>query len=113
MPTLCSNCGLDYATPGMGSCEACRDRARSRIRRNTWARANRTRWSALSVESKAHANARRAANRAQAYGELIPQPCERCGDPKAQKHHPDYKQPLMVLWLCQLCHRWEHAGETA
>lgn len=28
-------------------------------------------------------------------------------------HHPDYAEPLKVVWLCHLCHRREHAGRRA
>lgn len=31
--------------------------------------------------------------------------CQGCGLPKRlQKHHPDYSKPLMVVWLCKMCH---------
>jgi len=32
--------------------------------------------------------------------------CENCGQtPKRiEKHHPDYSQPLLVMWLCKPCH---------
>lgn len=34
--------------------------------------------------------------------------CEGCGLPKtaalAEKHHPDYSKPLLVVWLCKPCH---------
>jgi len=32
--------------------------------------------------------------------------CENCGQmPKRiEKHHPDYSQPLSVMWLCKPCH---------
>ncbi len=34
--------------------------------------------------------------------------CKKCGDP-AEAHHPDYKKPLEVEWLCFKHHRKEHA----
>jgi hypothetical protein len=32
--------------------------------------------------------------------------CEGCGreDVRIQKHHPDYTDPLFVVWLCKPCH---------
>lgn len=33
----------------------------------------------------------------------VSQPCEVCGK-KAQKHHPDYNEPLKVQWLCRKHH---------
>lgn len=40
-------------------------------------------------------------------GRLVRQPC-RCGQPKAEAHHADYRKPLDVVWLCLKCHRDEH-----
>jgi hypothetical protein len=36
-------------------------------------------------------------------GKLIPQPCIKCGA-KAEIHHPDYRRPLDVIWLCRAHH---------
>jgi len=38
---------------------------------------------------------------------LVPEPCEVCGD-KAERHHPDYTQPLLVKWLCRRHHAEVH-----
>ena len=35
------------------------------------------------------------------------EPCEVCGD-HAQIHHPDYSQPLLIVWLCSSHHREVH-----
>ncbi len=35
-------------------------------------------------------------------------PCSRCGNLKAEKHHPDYDKPLEIIWLCFECHQREH-----
>ena len=37
-------------------------------------------------------------------GILIRQPCQDCGHPKTQAHHPDYSNPLEVQWLCSVHH---------
>lgn len=38
-------------------------------------------------------------------GILKRQPCEVCGDPKSQAHHPDYSKPLEVIFLCSFHHK--------
>jgi len=40
------------------------------------------------------------------------QPCSRCGNPKAEMHHPDYDKPTEVQWLCAKCHGAEHYPEA-
>lgn len=42
-------------------------------------------------------------------GKLAPQPCQICGDPDAQMHHPDHEMPHFVFWLCDKHHRAWHA----
>lgn len=37
-----------------------------------------------------------------------PEPCEICGAPNSQRHHPDYSKPLEYRWLCPKHHRAEH-----
>lgn len=37
----------------------------------------------------------------------IPQPCVKCGAPGKHKHHPDYKKPFEIEWLCIPCHHKE------
>lgn len=38
-------------------------------------------------------------------GTVVKQPCEVCGDPDAEAHHPNYNFPLLVNWLCRPHHR--------
>jgi hypothetical protein len=52
--------------------------------------------------------ARRKARAAVRAGKLTRQPCERCGDPKADAHHEDYSKPLDVRWLCRKHHAVRH-----
>ena len=49
-----------------------------------------------------------AVSRAIRSGELIRQPCIRCGEVKSYAHHEDYDKPLDVMWLCQPCHKQRH-----
>jgi hypothetical protein len=44
---------------------------------------------------------------------LEPEPCEVCGDPAAEKHHPDYDRPLLVRWLCKVHHGELHQRYAA
>jgi hypothetical protein len=49
--------------------------------------------------------ARKAVLSAVRSGQLIPQPCEVCGDLPSEAHHPDYRKKLIVRWLCLVHHR--------
>jgi hypothetical protein len=43
-------------------------------------------------------------------GELIRQPCERCGTTEhVVAHHEDYNKPLDVVWLCKHHHKERHS----
>jgi hypothetical protein len=55
-----------------------------------------------------------AVNNAVRDGRLKKHPCWVCGN-KAHAHHPDYSQPLDVVWLCPAHHKAAHAaaGEVA
>lgn len=44
-------------------------------------------------------------------GKMVRGACEVCGEPNAQAHHPDYRKPLDVRWLCLKHHR-EHEREN-
>ena len=41
-------------------------------------------------------------------GKLTKTPCHVCGHEKVEGHHPDYDQPLDVIWLCNPHHRAAH-----
>jgi hypothetical protein len=49
-----------------------------------------------------------AVTRAIKSGDLVRQPCLRCGNVKSLAHHEDYDKPLDVMWLCQPCHKQRH-----
>jgi len=46
--------------------------------------------------------------RAIARGDLVPQPCEECGEAVTVGHHDDYAKVLEVRWLCDSHHRRWH-----
>lgn len=41
-------------------------------------------------------------------GRLKKLPCEVCNDIKSVAHHPDYLEPLTILWLCRKHHAELH-----
>lgn len=45
-------------------------------------------------------------------GKLVkPSECSRCcSDKSIEAHHIDYSKPLVVVWLCSMCHKEAHNG---
>lgn len=42
-------------------------------------------------------------------GNITPGTCEDCQTDKSiEAHHPDYSEPLEVVWFCSVCHRKHH-----
>lgn len=41
-------------------------------------------------------------------GKLKKEPCAICGELDVDAHHPDYSQPLDVIWLCRPHHQEIH-----
>jgi hypothetical protein len=95
MKTICSRCGQPNDRLPQRYCRACHA---------AYAKANRARHAELSPEERQRSVARAYANVYQRRGKLLPQPCSVCQDPRAEKHHDDYSQPLQVRWLCRPCH---------
>ena len=58
--------------------------------------------------------ANNAAQRAVASGKIKRKDqCELCGvGGRLEKHHPDYDQPLLVVFLCSACHKAVHYGRA-
>ena len=44
---------------------------------------------------------------------LTREPCFVCDGADVEMHHPDYAEPLNVVWLCRKHHLWLHATELA
>ncbi len=59
-------------------------------------------------DQRVKANCRAYTNTLQARGMLPKGPCEQCGNPTAQNHHPDYSDPRTFNRLCKSCHRRLH-----
>lgn len=53
---------------------------------------------------------RRKTREAVKSGKLKKLPCEMCGNPRVEAHHPDYtyEHILNVIWLCRHCHNEWH-----
>ena len=45
-------------------------------------------------------------------GVIEKEPCAMCGIGQSQAHHPDYEQPLLIVWLCADCHRVIHKAQS-
>lgn len=54
--------------------------------------------------------ARKALRKAVEVGKIIkPEWCEECAEPAIlHGHHKDYSKPLVVEWLCAICHAKRH-----
>lgn len=44
------------------------------------------------------------------YGVLNIIPCIICHNPVVDGHHPDYRKPSEVIWLCKIHHKQAHKG---
>lgn len=65
------------------------------------------------MEYSGRNNVRQKTRRAVAKGTLKKEPCENCGNPKAEIHHYDYNKPMLVSWLCKKCHaEWHRNNEV-
>ena len=82
------------------------DRARGKESKRLKAATEITRaWRAEdSRRNVAHSQVARAVKN----GTLVRQPCIRCFETKSIAHHEDYDHPLVVMWLCQPCHKQRH-----
>lgn len=116
-----------------GQCKLCRDRIRKAQQYAAMTPEERRAWKARKDRLKRYETDRRARRRHEAKypekaaardavqralrsGRLVRQPCFVCGaqhgNPdnhggivKVEGHHPDYKHPLEVQWVCSLHHR--------
>jgi hypothetical protein len=67
----------------------------------------------LNPEQRRKDSARSHAGVYKRRGYLVQQPCENCGDPNSEMHHPDYDQPTAVRWFCRPCHLVIHPTTRA
>jgi hypothetical protein len=66
------------------------------------------------IENPEKLLAHQTVKRAIRSGELVkPDTCSCCGtNGSVDGHHPDYSEPLHVVWLCHACHMQEHASQN-
>jgi hypothetical protein len=76
------------------------NRHKNRIKLNAYWRKYKN-----SPKEKEKTLARRKANDFWRY-KIKPKKCEQCNEIRyLEKHHLDYKQPLLVCWVCNECHK--------
>jgi hypothetical protein len=92
----CSKCGVASALPYHRYCRGCFTTSYAEWRRNR------------SEEARQKQRTRAIATDHRQRGTLKPRPCEHCGSVEVEMHHPDYDQPLQVVWLCRPCHQSIH-----
>jgi hypothetical protein len=114
----CTNCGAQFQpTPSPAGrrwyrCIDCRKPVNDRDRRKndpaTVARRDaRYRANPIWRHKK---SARMKLQQAVRSGKIAKQPCEKCGSPNGEAHHPDYSIPFEVRWRCRSCHRRQHGA---
>ena len=97
----CSKCDAKHTRQGQRYCVDCHN-AYMREWRKTHP---------LTPAQRKKDNCRSYANVYKKRGKLVKIPCEKCGSPRSQMHHPDYDKPLLVEWLCRPCHMAHHRQE--
>lgn len=91
-------CGNQRSSEKSGYCRDCKNR-KAREYRRTHEKSPRQRIKD-NCRSYTHSLIKR--------GKLKKGNCEECGDVNSQAHHPDYRFPWVVTWLCRLCHAKLH-----
>jgi len=81
-----------------------------------WSLSNREKIRDYAREAKQRnpekARARMLLNSAVKSGKILKCNCKVCGSVKSEAHHPDYNNPLDVVWLCRIHHIEEHKKEA-
>lgn len=90
----CARCGVHHDRQRQSYCLQCQRENQKAYRART----------VLGDKQRLKDSARSYAGVMKRRGKIIPQPCRKCGEPKAQMHHHDYGRPTDVEWLCNPCH---------
>jgi hypothetical protein len=94
--------------PNSAWCRCCRNAHFREYRFQKRFEAFQKRYRAAKTEAERKRLGRQFSSLAKAAGRILPQPCARCGAKKAEMHHGDYGEPLVVTWLCHRCHMRLH-----
>ncbi|SRR6266478_352219 len=99
--------------PAMSSYTPARKRARKQYRLNNpekWRKDRRSAVIRWRKKNRCALLAHNAVANALRRGKIRrPKNCSYCGEKcKPNGHHPDYRKPLEVVWLCTPCHNKEH-----
>lgn len=97
---VCSRCGVFRRRPDQRYCSRCHN-----AYMREWRKSH-----PLTGLALVKARARSLAGTALRRGKIERSPCVACGEEDAVMHHPDYRKPLEIVWLCRPCHRQEHAA---
>jgi len=114
---ICVNHDGKRALPNRRLCEECLIKHRKACR--AYKLKHRAELKAISSKWKKSnplkVSAHQYVYRAISAGTLVrPDKCSRCGKlGRPQAHHPDYKKPLEIIWLCYPCHRVVHGANDA
>lgn len=89
----CSKCGVNEKRSSHGWCKSCHN-----ANMREWRKTHK-----LQGEARKKDIARSIAGVYKRAGKISIKPCEFCGA-KAEMHHPDYGQALLIQWLCRKHH---------
>ena|SRR3990167_10978789 len=115
--TNCGWCGKGFETwkawlrrgRGRFCSNACKGRY-GRLLQNQTGKHNNG-WRHGQARSSERRRAWNAVAKAKLRGVLVPEPCECCGSVvEMHAHHPDYSEPLRIVWLCREHHDAVHAA---
>lgn len=104
MPKLCSKCKVNEPVKNQAYCLSCRAEY-SRSYRKTHK---------MSEEQRKKDICRSYLNVYVKRGKIKKLPCEICSSTlKIEAHHESYNYPLLVIWLCRICHIAVTNGEIS
>lgn len=124
------------ASPHLPICKRCRGRIRGsaevhkmaclrkrRVSSRAYRKANKAKWAAIQHDQRrGPLRERYLANKklqwAVTQGHIVkPRHCSDCGKLVSRRrlhgHHEDYTQPLVVIWVCDPCHKARHRAKAA